>query len=553
MRTEPCITHAVQAATYARALRLLSLMALLSVLCSTTGCMTSFREYVRNGFKVGPNYCPPQVPVADHWIDYEKSAISSEPQIDWAWWRLFRDPTLDDLVQTAHRQNISLREAGYRIEEARALRAISIGNLFPQQQTASGFISRRMLSLGSGVQAGGGGGIPNASRYFNVYNMGTQLAWELDFWGRYRRAIESADAALDSSVENFDNVLVILIGDVAEAYVEIRTVEQRLEYARQNVASQRGSLDLAEKKRAGGAGSRLDVTQAITNVAQTEALIPQLEIQLRQAQNRLCVLMGLPPQNIEPMLARYKGIPTAPAEIALGIPADLVRRRPDVRQTEREVAVQSARIGIAETNLYPAFTINGQIFVQATQFQNLFDARSVGGAFGPSFNWNILNYGRLRNNVNAEEARFMQRVATYQNTVLNAHREVEDGIVVYLRSQERTRSLRAGTDAAKESRDLVNELYQGGKADFNRVFVAELFLQQQQDLLAQAEGDIAQGLVQVYRALGGGWEIRDKELPPMTDVRPDVPVEEIDPPEAGAKRRPMVERLPPAEEDEKPE
>lgn len=518
------------------------LLALLALVTTTSGCATSFREYISNGFKVGPNYGPPQAPVSDRWIDYEDARVISEPPAHWAWWRVFGDPTLDELIQTAHSQNLSLREAGFRVEEARALRAIAVGNLFPQSQTAFGTYRRQMLSLGTGITAGGGGGLPGASRYFSVWNTGTQLAWELDFWGRFRRAVESADAQLDASVENYDDVLVILLGDVANTYVEIRTVEKRLEYARANVASQKGSLDLAEKKRAGGAGSRLDVTQAITNVAQTESTIPQLEIQLRQAQNRLCVLMGMPPQNLGPVLARNHGIPTASPQVAVGIPAELVRRRPDVRRAEREVAAQSARIGIAEADLYPAFTINGQIFVQASQFANMFDSQSVGGNVGPAFNWNILNYGRIRNAIVAEEARFMQEVTQYQNTVLNANREAEDAIISFLRSQEQAQVLKVGTDAAEESRDLVNELYQGGKADFNRVFVAELFLSQQQDSLAQAEGEIAQSLVDIYRALGGGWQLRLEELPPMTNVQPPAPPRD---PMPEIMRDPLLERLPP--------
>lgn len=545
MRTEWNKAHTAPTPRASQAGHLRSLTWLLivcGILCVSSGCATGFREYFANGFKVGPNYCPPSAPVSERWIDFEDSRVHMEPPIELAWWRVFRDPTLDELVQTASRQNITLREAGFRIEQSRALRAIAVGNLFPQQQTVQGAYTRRMNSFGTNITAGGAGGLPGAQRFFSVYNTGATLAWELDFWGRFRRAVESADAQLDASIENYDDVLVLLIGEVATSYVEYRSVEQRIEYARQNVISQRGSLDLAEKKREGGAGSRLDVTQAITNVAQTESQIPSLEIQLRQAQNNLCVLMGIPPQDLQPLLSRRKGIPTAPPEVAVGIPSDLIRRRPDVRRAEREIAAQSAQIGIAETDLYPTFTLTGNLFTQANTFQDLFRTSSVGGSFGPSFSWNVLNYGRIRNNVVAQEALFMQEVAQYQQVVLNANREVEDGIISFLRSQEQARFLREGVDAAQESRDLVNELYQGGKADFNRVFVAELSLQQQQDTLAQAEGLIAQSLVTVYRALGGGWQIRLEDLPPMTDVRP----EEVERPAGPMIRDPMLERLPPA-------
>lgn len=496
-------------------LRAVLAMLLAVVSLTSTGCMTGFREYISNGFKVGPNYQTPGAPVAGNWIDFRDRRIHNDPNVHWAWWRVFNDPILDNLVFTAYQQNLTLREAGFRIQEARARRAIAAGNLFPQFQELYGAYQRRQVSLETGIVAGGGGGGGGIPRAFDLWTTGGQFAWELDFWGRFRRALEAADAELDASIENYDDVLVILLGDVADAYVEVRTAEQRLEYARSNVRYQTGSLNIAKTKEEEGVASRLDVAQAVTNVAQTEAIIPQLEIQLRAAQNRLCVLMGIPPQDLTQLLAGRRGIPKTPVEVSIGIPADLLRRRPDVRRAEREVAAQSARIGIAETDLYPAFTITGNIFVQANQFSDLFRSSAVAGNVGPAFNWNILNYGRLRNAVRVEEARFMAEVTQYQQTVLNANREAENAIVTYLQSQDEARILREGVRAAIESRDLTNELYQGGRADFGRVFFAEYFLVLQQDALAQAEGRIASGLVNLYRALGGGWELRLEGLDPM--------------------------------------
>ena len=492
--------------------------------------MTSPREYFRNGFKVGPNYCKPAAPVAEHWIDYADARVISEPQNNWAWWLTFNDPILNELVQTASQQNLTLRQAGFRVMEARALDAYARGRLFPQSQTGFGGYSRNLLSEQVGFTGGGGGGL-GVPREFSVWQFGTQFAWELDFWGRFRRSIEAADAQLDATIEDYDDVLVILIADVAAAYVDVRTLEQRLRYARQNVESQSGSLRLAEDKKQAGVSSQLDVSQAVTNVAQTEATIPQFEADLRVAENRLCTLMGMPPQDIRALLAGPGGvrpIPTAPPEVVLGIPADLIRRRPDVRRQERLVAQQSALIGVAESDLYPAFSINGQIFVRASQFENLFLSNATGGNVGPSFSWNIFNYGRIRNLVAAEEARFMQQVSLYQQTVLDANREAEDAIVRFLQSQAQVRILETGAAAAAESRDLVNELYQGGQADFGRVFVAELFLVQQQDALAVAQGTVARSLVEINRALGGGWQIRLQgpmalaSLPPVEEVAPGL-------------------------------
>lgn len=501
---------------------------------ATTGCMTKPLEYVQNRFKVGPDYRKSAAPVAGHWIDYENAQVSSAPSHEGAWWEVFGDPVLNDLTRRAYSRNLTLREAGLRVQEARAIRAVRVGQLFPQSQTANGSIQSQQISVGSlatGGFTGIGGFASSIDRNLGSFRYGSQLAWELDFWGRFRRSIEAADAELDASVENYDDVLVILLSDVATSYVEIRTLEQRLRYARANVKYQTGSLDLADAKKQEGVSSQLDIAQARTNVAQTAAIIPQLEIRLRQAQNELCVLMGIPPQDLSSLLNQVESrIPVAPAAVALGIPADLIRRRPDIRRAEREVAAQSARIGIAEADMYPAFTITGSIFVQATQFSNLFNNPALGGSYGPTFNWNILNYGRIRNLVRAEEARYYQEVTQYQNAVLGANREAEDAVIAFLRSQEQARILRDGAAAAAESRDLVSELYKGGRADFGRVFFAEYFLVQQQDALAQAEGTIAQALVDLYRSLGGGWQIRLAGNPgPVGAIPPPMPRGEPEP------------------------
>lgn len=515
-----------------------------------SGCRTGFGEYVRNGFKVGPNYTPAAAPVSETWIDYRNGELVTQSPAYWDWWRVFRDPTLELLVQRAHQQNLTLRTAGFRIQEARARRAVAHGNLFPQSQTAFGSYRRVQVSRETGIVAGGGGGI-GGPRAFDVWQTGGQFSWELDFWGRFRRAIESSDAELDSTVENYDDVLVVLIGDVAEAYVEVRVAQQRIRYAQSNVRSQVGSLNLAKIKKEEGAASGLDVAQAVTNVAQTEATIPQLQTQLRQAENRLCILMGIPPQDLSPLLNNEVPIPVAPPQVAIGVPADLLRRRPDVRRAERLAAAQSARIGITEAALYPAFTLNGQLFVQATDITNLFTQSAVGGNVGPSFSWNLLNYGRIWNSVNAEEALFMQRITEYQTAVLNANRESEDAIVGFLLAQEQSRILRVGTDAAIESRDLINELYKGGRADFGRVFVAEGFLATQQDQLALAEGAIAGNLVRLYRSLGGGWELRlqgDDGQGQMSLPQPaNRPMEQVDPPQPNPAL--MPEMLPQPERD----
>ena len=517
--------------------------------------MTGVGEYFRNGLKVGPDYKKPAAAVSSEWIDSRDPRVSTAPPLEPAWWKAFNDPVLDHLTSGAYQQNLTLKAAGFRVLEARYRRAIAVGELFPQTQQAFGSYTRNQISLETQQ-------FPGIERNYAVWAFGGRLAWELDFWGRFRRSIEAADAELDASIEDYDNVLVVLLAETAGAYVEARTLEQRIRYAKSNVKFQRGSLEIAKLKQAGGAASQLDVAQAVTNVAQTEAIIPPLERQLRQTHNALCVLLGIPPQTLTQLLGGDGHIPHVDPQVALGVPADLLRRRPDVRRAERLVAAQSARIGVVEADLYPAFSINGTISIQANQFKDLWRSSAQAGQFAPQFNWNVLNYGRIRNAVNLEESRFMQFVMEYQNTVLDANREAENAVVAFLRAQEQAKVLREGVAAAVESRDLVNALYRGGRADFGRVFFAEYFLVQQQDMLAQAEGDIALGLVAIYRSLGGGWQIRLNNPPQMmvggqapipvnpvpvnpAPVNPIPPEPVPSPPPAGLEK-PSLKRLPAA-------
>ena len=267
--------------------------------------------------------------------------------------------------------------------------------------------------------------------------------------------------------------------------------------------------------------TRLDVTQAISNLEQTDASIRPLEAARRQAGNQLCILMGMPPRNLDEMLANRHGIPKAPPHLAIGIPAELLRRRPDVRSAERQVAAQSALIGVATSDLYPHFSLNGTIFLDAMKAEDLFKADSVAGSVGPSFSWNILNYGRLVNNIRVQEARFQQLAVQYQNTVLQANAEAENAIIGLLKVQQQVESLQRSADASRESVELVSSQYREGIVDFNRVFNVQQFLTQQQDQLAVAEGTVAQSLIQLYRALGGGWQVRLNNTAPQAVRRPN--------------------------------
>jgi NodT family efflux transporter outer membrane factor (OMF) lipoprotein len=343
-----------------------------------SGC-TSWSEYVSNRFKVGPNYCRPAAPVADQWIDADDARVRSESDDHPQWWTVFHDEKLDALVLEAYRQNLTLRQAGMRILEARAQRAIAAGSLFPQTQQAAGGYSRNKLSENVNQQFI----VPEP--WYDLSNAGFNLAWELDFWGRFRRAVESADADLSASVENYDDVLVTLLADVATAYVQVRTLERRIALAEENAAIQTRLLKIAEAKFRGGTTTENDPDQARVALSQTQALIPVLKTSLRQAQNQLCILRGLPPRNLKEELGAAN-IPAVPASVAAGIPAQLLTRRPDVRRAERQAAAQSAQIGIATAELYPHIAITGSIGVEANHVGDLFDGpRSMAGSIGPGF------------------------------------------------------------------------------------------------------------------------------------------------------------------------
>ena len=479
--------------------RLLWGLALLA-LTAAGGC-TPWRDYFANGFKVGPEYRRPAAPVAKDWIDRTDIVASKSPESICTWWRVLNDPTLDALVANAYQQNLTLREAGFRVLQARAARAIAAGFLFPQQQDIAGDYQRVGIST---LQANSQF-LPQ--RFYDQWDLGFNLAWELDFWGRFRRALESADADLDASVENYDQVLVTLIGDVAATYVEIRTLQQQIVLVQTNVGLQRETYNIANARFKGGQVSSLDVDQAVSNLAQTEALVPQLGIRLRQATNRLCILLGMPPEELLRRLP-VAPIPIAPPDIAIGVPADLLTQRPDVRRAERLVAAQCALVGVATSELYPHIGVSGTLGYTAQNLTELFKGQALQGTVGPYFQWNVLHYGRLLNEIRRQDAVLAELIVSYQNTVLKANGEAEDGLAKYLGAQQATRFLAVSVDASKKATDVALVQYKAGMIDFNRVSLIEQNLVDQQNQLAESQGSIAQGLVQVYRSLGGGWQLR---------------------------------------------
>jgi NodT family efflux transporter outer membrane factor (OMF) lipoprotein len=487
-----------------RAERLLWVGTSLISMCSA-GC--GLDRWAKNGFKVGPNYTAPQASVASEWLDQKNPLVKTEDADLRQWWQVFSDPALSSLIDSAVQKNLTLRGAAERIVEARAIRDIDVGQLFPQSQQATAGFKRLRLSQESGFQPGLNIPFAGSQRYFSSWNAGFNLTWEIDLWGRYRRAIESADAELEASVAGYDDVLVVLYADVASSYVQYRTFQERLTYARQNVEIQSKSYTLAQDRAQGGAATERDVQQAKQRLEQTQAAIPQLEIGLRQANNALCVLLAIPPADLEQRLGSAGKVPATPAQLAVGVPANLLRRRADVRRAERQVAAQSARIGVAESELFPHLALLGDIGVSASKFDDLgHTPKSIAGSIGPSARWDILNYGRLENGVKAQESRFRQAALEYQSAVLRAGREAEDAMISFVKTRQQAEHLTASVAAARRGAEIVSEQYRAGAVDFTPLFLAQATLAEQEDSLAVTRGQIALSLINVYKALGGGWE-----------------------------------------------
>jgi len=467
---------------------------LLAILLVST-CLTA-------GCKLGPDYCGAPAQIQSRWIDADVDPhVCGEPDDVIQWWNKFDDPTLTSLIATLESQNLDLRSAAFRIQAARSSLGIAVGGLFPQSQTANGAYQRLNNSQT----------IANVAPVVDFDNWGVSMfdaQWELDFWGRFRRNIESSEDQLQESIATYDDILVSLQGETASTYIQLRTLERRLALARANVAIQQGTLKIAEAQFKFGAVSELDVIQATQSLAQTKSSIPVFEAGIRISKNALCVLLGTTPGSLDQVLEVPTGIPPAPEIICAGVPSELLQRRPDIRAAWYAAAAQSASIGVAITDLYPSFIISGDIGYQSQNLSDLVNPKSVIGAVGPSFSWNILNYGRIRNNIRLQEDLLQSDLANYQQTVLTAYQEVENGLIEFSRGHERIEDLTVSTEQAAKSVKIATAQYENGATDFNRVYTLQLNLAQQQDSLAAAQGNIAAQVVAIYKALGGGWQAR---------------------------------------------
>lgn len=457
---------------------------------------------------VGPDYQTPSARVEARYSEGSAASTNAPWAADGYWWRSFNDPVLNGLIETAYSNNLSLQVAGVRVLEARAQLNASIGNLFPQQQGLSGGINYSKLNPSTLAISPAG---------LNTDYLANQVlfsaSWEIDFWGKYRRGIESDRATFLGTLASYDDALVTLIADVASSYVNIRTTEERLRVAETNAATQAESLRVAEAQFRLGETSELDMRQASTLLGQTRAQIPRLQNTLNQARNGLAVLLGEPPDQVTQHLQGPGKIPAVPDGVAVGIPHDLLRRRPDVREAGLTAASQSALIGVARANMYPAFSLSGAFGFSSNNegdnsLADMFMWQSRAAQAGASIVWPIFNYGRLINQVRVQDAVFQQAILNYQNTVLTAQQEVENGLSAFYTEQQALTNLSAAATAARRSTDLSLIQYKAGESDYTTVLSTQQAQLSVEDSVVSSQGSVVLGLISIYRALGGGWEMR---------------------------------------------
>jgi NodT family efflux transporter outer membrane factor (OMF) lipoprotein len=448
------------------------------------------------GCAVGPDYVVPEVSVPPAWhaeLRGGATAQPTDPQALASWWTTLNDPILTSLIDRGVQGNLDLKKAQARVREARARRGINQADLFPTL-TAGGSATWSRSS-----QNAGKGGTQD------VYSTRLDASWELDVFGGVRRSVEGAEADLQASAEDLGNVLVSLLAEVALNYLEARTFQARLAIADANLRAQLETWELTVARFEAGLTTALDVDQATYNVASTRSQIPTLRSGLEETRNRLAVLLGEQPGRIHAELERPRPVPVPPIEVAVGVPADTLRRRPDVRQAERKLAAQTAQIGVATAELYPKFTLLGSIGLDALSLSNVFSAASRTSSVGPSVSWRLFDASAVRKNIEVQSALQEQALLQYEATMLTALEEVENALVAYADEQRRRGALHEAAQAAERAVALAEAQYGAGMVDFRTVLDAQRSLLSFQDQLAQSDGSVTTNLVRLYKALGGGW------------------------------------------------
>jgi multidrug efflux system outer membrane protein len=447
------------------------------------------------GCAVGPDYVAPETSLSTNWHSELSDGLISQP-IDpnmlASWWTGFGDQQLSGLIERAVAGNLDLKTARSRIRESRARRSVAKGALFPTlNATGAATSSRTDTNVGFDTHG-------------EVYSSSFDAGWELDIFGGVRRSIEAAEADLEASEEDLHDVLVSLLAETALNYVEVRTFQSRLAAAEGSLATQNETYDLTLWRSQAGLDDELAVHQARYNLESTRSQIPTLRTGLEEAMNRLAVLLGETPGNLHGELEEPRAIPVPPAEIAVGVPADTLRQRPDVRRAERELAAQTARVGVATANLYPQLTLNGSVGLETTSLRDPASARTWTISGGPRISWPIFD-PTVRPNIEVQSALQEQALIQYEATILTSMEEVENALVAYGQELQRREDLRQATDAAQAAASLAQYKYQAGLTDFSNVLDAERSLLSFQDQLRQSDGTVTSNVIRLYKALGGGW------------------------------------------------
>jgi outer membrane protein, multidrug efflux system len=458
-----------------------------------------------SGCLVGPNFQKPQTDLPQSWAGPESLVQSSEtPPADLSlasWWTIFNDPILTSLVERAVQSNLDLKQAEARIRQARAAKTAAVSNLGPMVD-ATGFAQR---SRSPGIEGGF-----NRANISNQYQAGFDAAWEIDLFGGVRRGIEAADADLAATEEDQRQVLVSLTAEVARSYIDLRSFQQRIAIARKNLVSQRHSARLTRLRFEAGFVSGLDVANAEAQAATTASAIPLLESGAQQSIYSLSVLLGLDPAALLTQLSPPKDIPEQPPPVPLGIPSDLLLRRPDIRSAEAQIHAATARIGVATADLFPRFTISGSLGLQATDFSSWLTWSRRFWSFGPAASWNVFDSGRIRANIEQQRALEEQTLIAYHQTVLTALQEVENALIASAKEQEHREETSRAVGYNLKAVDLATRLYTQGQTDFLNVLDAQRSLFLTEDELASSTGTVLTNLVALYKALGGGWEADPK-------------------------------------------
>ena len=456
------------------------------------------------GCAVGPNYHPSAVSAPATWISPVADGVTESASPPSSWWASFNDVELDSLIQRAGRSNLDLRVAEARLRQARAVRQGSAADFWPSGKATGSAVreleSRDQPFFGALTLP------PNFPFDYSVYQAGFDASWEIDLFGGKRRALEAATAEWEGAIEARNDAMVSLLAEVARNYVELRGAQQRLEIARGDLKLQEEFLELTRERFQGGVATELDVTQAAALLANLQAAIPPLETEMRGAMYRLAVLLGQQPGELVAELSPTAKVPPAPPGIPIGLPSDLLRRRPDVRRAERQLAAESARIGLAKSEWFPKLSLTGDVGSESVSLGQWFEPGSAFWSIGPSLQWRVLDFGRVRAEVRAQTAVQEAALATYQRTVLISLQEAETALVTYAQEQNRHHALAEEVAENQRSLGMANSLYAEGRVNFLDVLDVRRSLYQSDDQLAVSDKAVSLDLISLYKALGGGWE-----------------------------------------------